>query len=188
MSSVAMRAIRVRKPVLLGLVSVVALSTAWSAAEAATLPTLAVESASTSVGQTVPITITLSDAPLGVAGYDFTLTLSKANVASIVGADLPAFGLTSQTLVSSAEIRLRAADVAGLIGSGATDVLLATVMVQGLKKGTTELLLNLQRLEDDAGYSVGAQVLSGKLRVTRGSGSGGGKGGGGKGNGKGPKK
>ncbi len=162
-----------------------------SPAEASSL-TVAAASGSVAPGETVSFPIVLSEAPSGLAGYDLTVTLSNPTVARLVGAELPDFGLTSQVLISSSEIRLRAADLIHLTEAGATNITLATLDVEGLKKGKTEIQIEITRLDDDDGYSIEAQVIDGSLTVQRGSG--GGKGGGdgstkgGKGWGKGGKK
>ena len=90
------------------------------------------------VGQTASIPIVLSEAPSGMAGYDFVVTLGNSAVAHFVGAEFPEFGLTSQKLVSSSEIHVRAADLIHIADAGAADVTLATIIVEGVKKGNTD--------------------------------------------------
>lgn len=155
-------------------------------------PTLAASNASVVVGQTASVPLVLSEAPLGLAGYELTVTLSNPTVARLVGAKLPAFGLTSQVLISSSEIRLKAADITRLVEAGAANSTLATLAVEGLKKGKTEIHIQITRLDDDEGYPIDARVVDGGLTVQRASGGGksGGDGSpkGGKGWGKGGKK
>ena len=162
-----------------------------SPAEASS-PTVTAASGSVARGETVSVPIVLSEAPSGLAGYDLTVTLSNPTVARLVGAELPDFGLTSQVFISSSEIRLRAADFTHLVEPGATNITLATLRVEGVKKGKTEIAIQITRLDDDDGYPIETQVIDGSLTVQKGSG--GGKGGGdgsakgGKGWGKGGKK
>ena len=69
---------------------------------------------------------------------------------------------------------------------------MATLAVEGLKKGKTEIHIQITRLDDDEGYPIDARVVDGGLTVQRASGGGksGGDGSpkGGKGWGKGGKK
>ena len=147
----------------------------WSRVEAAA-STLSVQGATIGVGQTATLPIVLSDAPNGLAGLDITVTLGKTNVASIVGAELAAFGLTSVDQISPTEIRFRAADLAGIVETGAVDTTLATLTVYGDKRGSTDVLIKVLRLDDEDGSPIGAAVLTGTVSVKK---NGGGKGGGG---------
>jgi hypothetical protein len=89
-----------------------------------------------------------------------------------LAAEFPDFGLTSQVLISSSEIRLKAVDFAHLVEAGATSSTLATLAVEGLKKGKTEIHIQITRLDDDDGYPIEAQVIDGGLAVQRGPGGG----------------
>ena len=71
------------------------------------------------------------------------------------------------------------ADLQGLIESGAANVTLATLSIQGLKKGGSDIQIQVVRIDDDEGYSMDVEVLSGSLNVKTASGGGSGKGGGG---------
>lgn len=161
----------------------------WSRAEAAT-SSLSVQSATIGVGRTATLPIVLSHAPNGLAGLDIVVTLSKPGVASIVGAELAAFGLTSVDQVSATEVRFRAADLAGIVEAGAVETTLATLTVYGDKKGSTDVLTSVLRLDDEGGNPIGAAVLTGTVSVKKSAGGKGGGGGekGGKGKGRGPNK
>ena len=53
---------------------------------------------------------------------------------------------------------------------------LATIMVEGVKKGNTDIQIVVNRLDDDGGYPIGAHVASGSVSVQKASGSKGNKG------------
>ena len=148
------------------------LGVAWTSAEAFT-PTVTVQDSTAAVGQTVSVPIVLSDAMTGVAGYDLVVTLSNPNVANILGAEFPEFGLTAQDLLSSSEIRLRAVDLMNIIESGATNVTLETLILEGVKKGNTQVKLSLSTLDDDTGFPIGVEVVPGNLSVKKSTGNGG---------------
>lgn len=147
----------------------------WGRVEAAT-STLSVQGATIILGETATLPIVLSDAPKGLAGLDIVVTLSKPGVASIIGAELAEFGLTSVDQISATEVRFRAVDIAGIVGVGAVDATLVTLTVHGDKKGTTDVLINVLRLDDEDGNPISPAVLTGTVSVKKNVG---GKGGGG---------
>ena len=101
-----------RRVALVGLIVFLALAPSLASSPVrASSPTLTVGSATVAIGQTASIPIVVSDAPSGMAGYDFMVTLGNSAVAHLVGAEFPEFGLTSQKLVSSFEIHLKVADL-----------------------------------------------------------------------------
>ena len=166
-----------RRVALAGLIVFLALAPSLASSPVrASSPTLTVADSTLAVGQTASIPIVLSEAPSGMAGYDFVVTLGNSAVAHLVGAEFPAFGLTSQTLVSSSEIHLRVADLMHIAEAGAADVTLATVTVEGVKKGNTDIQIVVNRLDDDGGYPIGANVVSGSVRVEKAGGTNGDKG------------
>lgn len=163
-----------RQSALLGLLLAVsvAFGVAIARAEAAT-PTLTAQSSSATVGQTVPVPIVLSEAPSGISGFDLVVTLGNSAVASIIDVSFPNSGLSQYTLISSSQVRIRAADLNGLVQAGATNATLATLNIKALKVGTTEILVQVFALDDDDGSPVAAQVATGVLSVKKANGSGG---------------
>ena len=85
--------------------------------------------------------------------------------AATVSVDFPNFGLMRQTLNSAAEIRVSAVDLSGLVQSGATSVLLATVHVLGVKAGTSDVSLQVIRMDDEDGFPMNPQPLSGAVNI-----------------------
>lgn len=142
----------------------VVLMMSWSRADAVG-PTVTIQSGATDAGQTVSIPIILSEAPSGFSGYDVTVTLSNAVVANIVGADIPDFGLVQKNLVSTSEIRLSVVDLNGLISTGATNVLLASVTILGIDEGQTTVSIQINAMDDGGGFPINPQALSGTVDV-----------------------
>lgn len=147
-----------------------------SSVEAAT-STLSAPSVGVTEGQTVSIPIVLSDAPTGVSGFDITVTLSNGGVARINGATLADYGLVQQESPSSSRIRLRALDLNGLIEAGASGTTLFTLDVSAVKRGGTDINIQVSRLDDDGGNAIDTQIIAGSLSVKklRGGGKGNGK-------------
>lgn len=158
------------------LLSLVLASSFASSPVRASSPTLTVGSATVAVGQTTSIPIMLSEAPSGLAGYDLIFTLGNPAVAHFVGAALPEFGLTFQELVSSSEIHLKVADLLHIVETGAADVMLATMIVEGVKRGNTDIQITVNMLDDDGGYPIDVQATSGSISVQKAGGSKGSKG------------
>lgn len=166
----------------------IAMAMTWSSVRAAT-STLTAQGGNVAIGNTIQVPIVLDNAPDGVVGFDLIVTLSKGSVANITGAYVMDMGLTTIDLISSSEVRVRAADLNNLVQSGAIGVTLATLSVQGIKRGATDVNIQIVRLDDHHGSPIIADVLSGTVNVKKSAGSGGGSGkGGGKGGGKGHKK
>ena len=156
----------------------IAMAMTWSSVRAAT-STLTAQGGNVAIGNTIQVPIVLDNAPDGVVGFDLIVTLSKGSVANITGAYVMDMGLTTIDLISSSEVRVRAADLNNLVQSGATGVTLATLSVQGIKRGATDVNIQVGRLDDDHGSPIIADVLSGTVNVKKKiGGSGGGKGGG----------
>lgn len=142
----------------------VVLMMSWSRADAVG-PTVTVQTSVVDAGQTVSIPIILSEAPSGFSGYDVTVTLSNSVVVDIVGADIPDFGLVQKNLVSTSEIRLSAVDLNGLISTGATNILLASVTILGIDEGQTTVNIQVTAMDDGGGYPINPQALSGTVDV-----------------------
>lgn len=167
----------------------IAMAMTWSSVRAAT-SMLTAQGGNVAIGGTIQVPIVLDNAPNGVAGFDLIITLSNGSVGSITGADVMDMGLTTIALISGSEVRVRAVDFNKLVESGVTGATLATLSIQGTKRGATDVNIQVVRLDDDHGSPIIADVLPGAVNVKKNAGSGGssGKGGGGKGGGKGHKK
>lgn len=182
---------RFRLTLVFSIVALIGLLVTWNIAEAAT-PALTAQSGNTAIGELVSIPIILSDALNGVSGFDIIVSLSKASVGAIIDADISSMGLAQVTQISSSEIRLKAVDLGGAVESGASNIVLATLTLQGIKRGTTDIQISVTILDDDSGYPITTDIVNGALTVKKASGGGGGKsggdkGGGGKGGGRGKK-
>ena len=155
------------RAVALAAVTVIAFVTMVAVESRADAATPAVSSGSGSVdaGQTTSVTISLSDAPAGLAGFDILVSVADPGVAEITAGQLPAFGLTRDLLNSSSEIRLSAVDLSVLIEVGAANATLATVDVLGLTAGSSAIEVQVLRFDDEDGFPMSPQTLSGTITV-----------------------
>ena len=171
---------RFRLTLVFSIIALIGLLVTWNIAEAAT-PTLTAQSGNIAVGGLVSIPIILSEAPNGVSGFDIIVSLSNASVGAIIDADISSMGLAQFTQISSSKVQLKAVDLGGAVESGASNIVLATLTLQGIKRGATDIQISVNILDDDSGYSIMADIVNGALTVKKASGGGGGKSGGDKG-------
>ncbi|PGF15292.1 hypothetical protein CP556_03535 [Natrinema sp. CBA1119] len=140
-------------------------TTATTAAES----TLVVSDSTVEPGTTATHRIALTDAPDGLAGFEFTLELS-GDAATVSNASYPdAYGLTTDPITSAdgRSVTVEAADLTDEVTSGATDVTLATVEVNATETatGSTTLRVAESQVDADDGSRVEPTLESGTLTV-----------------------
>jgi endonuclease YncB( thermonuclease family) len=120
-------------------------------------------------GSTVPADLSLSNAPEGLAGFDVTITVADTGVvtASDVSFDDAFPDSTTEASISDdgSTISLQAADIEDNVGSGASDVPLATVSLVPQSAGTTGVGLGIDALDADDGSVIDAATSTGDLTV-----------------------
>lgn len=126
---------------------------------------ISAQSAEVEAGKHISVVILLDRAPTGLAGFNLKATLSGTTVARFTDAQFPAFGLTQNELLSDGEIHLQAVDTTGIVKPGATNVTLATLSVEGLRAGSTSVVLSVNAVDDDAGNSMSVHTVPGMLKV-----------------------
>jgi secreted PhoX family phosphatase len=123
-----------------------------------------VQSMAVGYGQTGRARLEASTLPTGFSGAQLTVSVSNPEVASITGVEFPeALGLTEATLSddgSSATIRV--ADTNRAVDP-ARDVPLASLTLRGDATGTTDLEVEVARMDDDAGDAIDVEARSGLL-------------------------
>jgi len=150
---------------LVGLASVPASA---GATQAANDTTLAVADATVDPDEDARARVSLAEAPAGLAGYEVTLELRSAGVANVTGASYPdAYQPTTDPDIGpeGRTITLEAADLAGQVEPGATNVTLATVNVSGVESGATRLVVTDLQVDADNGSRVAPSLDSGAVTV-----------------------
>jgi len=125
-----------------------------------------VASAAVSFGETVELELTASSLPSGFSGARLTVSVSNPEVAEVTDASYnEALGLTASPEVSDdgSTVELRAADTENAVEPGEMDVTLATLELEGTGTGTTDLVVDVQEMDDDDGSSIDVQARSGLL-------------------------
>lgn len=105
-------------------------------------------------GETRDFTITADSLPDGLSGYNITMSLTDPSRAEIVGFTRPVWsppiaGFKMNSTVPADSLWIKAADFGDAVTPGATDVLLATVLVRGDATGTTNLTVSVTFMDPD---------------------------------------
>lgn len=118
-------------------------------------------------GGEITLALTLSSAPKGLSGHNLNLSISNPAVAEITGVTFPAWAsaLNATGTLPASQDLIAAADVNGMVGTGAADVTLATVTVRGLSAGETVLVISRTNFDDDDGSEIQYTVVNGMIVV-----------------------
>lgn len=154
------------------LAALVAASVPMGAGAAADSPTLHVTDADVDVDGTGQAVVNLSRAPDGLSGFELNVSVGDGSVAAVVSASYPSsFALTETTTNDdNTTITVKAADLQNNTVPGDTDIRLATIDVRGESDGTTDLTIDVVKLDDDAGGPIQAATDPGTVTVGTGSG------------------
>ncbi|ADB59523.1 protein of unknown function DUF839 [Haloterrigena turkmenica DSM 5511] len=141
---------------------------------------LEASSVAVSHGATGEVNLTLSSIPDGLAGGRVTVSVEHADVAAIADASYhDALELTSGPSIDGdgSSVEFRFADLEDEIGATLDDVTLATLDLEGVGTGTTDVTIEVHSLDDDDGLAIDTQarpgvVVVGPPPVGEGSGSG----------------
>jgi hypothetical protein len=132
----------------------VSLAAVEMAAAQADRPAVVVTNGTTTADGTTTVDIVLTNAPDGLSGYYFDVTVDEPDVAQIESASYPdRFALTSDPEIGAngASATLEAADLDGAVQSGSVDVTLITVTVSVLKPGEATLSVEPRQFDADDG-------------------------------------
>ena len=110
--------------------------------------------------------MTFSEAPEGLSGYNITVRLSNGSVAEIISVEFPAWAtLHDNSTIPADSVWLKAADLNKQIESNARDVILATLTIRGDEIGNTEIIADINIMEDDDGNPIYPSVKNGNFIV-----------------------
>ena len=128
-------------------------------------PELRVESGvAHTVGESVEVKITLSEAPSGLSGYNITVYLKNGSVAEIASVELPDWAsLHSNSSLPGDSVWIKAVDLEDEVRGGAVNVTLATLTLVAEGFGTTEVAATVTRMDDDRGDPIEPAVVPGSF-------------------------
>jgi PKD repeat protein len=125
---------------------------------------LSVGSVAVRSGKAGAVDLDLHSAPEGLAGGRLTVSVDHPEVATIRGASYnDAIGLTAEPEVADdgASVTLELSDVGGAVEPGSEPVTLASITLEGVSAGTTDVGVEVEALDDDAGNEIDPAVDEG---------------------------
>ena len=112
------------------------------------------------------IEIILDSAPNGLSGFDITVQIPDILVVDSI--EFPETFVLNQVLDGETSFpRLRAVDLGFSVQDGASDILLATLHVQGVEVGAGQITITVLALDDDAGNHLSSDLPPGTIIVNR---------------------
>jgi hypothetical protein len=121
----------------------------------------------TAIGNTAAVNMKLDTAPAGLSGYSINITVGDPSVATITAVSFPAWAALSDTsTLPSSSCQIKAVDLNEQVQSGALDIPLAAITLQGLKAGSTPVTITLNKMNDDVDALVQPAITSSTFTVT----------------------
>lgn len=116
----------------------------------------------------VSMALFMSHAPTGLSGYIMNITIRNPAICRITDVAFPAaFPLNSHTPdpVSGDTVRISGVDLADVLVPGDTRILLASIDIEGLAVGTTDVGVVVTQLDDDSGSPIQSLRFPGTVTV-----------------------
>ena len=126
---------------------------------------LVVEDVEGSVGDVIPVKISVQDVETGVAGFAIQVSFADPDIARVTDVTLPEFGLSMIGDLPAASVDITAVDLPELIQGAFAEETIVTIEVELRKAGRTEIMLQLRILDDDNGDAIRPEVVNGSLIV-----------------------
>lgn len=118
------------------------------------------------VGEITTVNLTISEVPDGLAGYNITVSLSDTNVAEIISVDFPVWSnLNNTSSLPADSVRIKAADMNNQINGNTNNILLASVTIRGDARGSSQIILIDNQIDDDIGGLINVATIPGQLNV-----------------------
>ena len=111
-------------------------------------------------------TISLDSADQGLSGYILSVHPENPQISTISGVTFPGWAtLSDATHGEGATYIIRALDMNEAVGPGAKNVQLATLTLNGVSPGSTQIMIEVKQLDDDNGNAISSQLLPGQVTV-----------------------
>ncbi|MDD4254555.1 MAG: lectin like domain-containing protein [Methanofollis sp.] len=117
-------------------------------------------------GNETEVSITMSRAPWGLAGYEMDVSVADPEVAAITGASFPAWATLNLSRETEDGVMMRAVDLDDAVRAGDEDVVLGTVRVKGLLGGSSDLRIAVRQVDGDGGDLVTTRANTSSITVT----------------------
>lgn len=117
-------------------------------------------------GDETEVTITMSRAPWGLAGYEMDVSVADPEVATVTGASFPAWATLNLSRETDGGLMMRAVDLEDAVCAGDEDVVLGTVRVKGLIGGSSDLQIAVRQIDADGGDLVTTRANTSNVMVS----------------------
>jgi secreted PhoX family phosphatase len=126
---------------------------------------LDVGSVAISNGQTARTPLVMTSAPQGLAGGKLTVEIEESDVAAFTDVEFAdAVGLTESSVSNDGSTAtLRFTDTEKAVQQGALDVTLATLGLQARGTGTTDVMITVERVDDEEGRPIEVETRTGMV-------------------------
>lgn len=152
---------------------VIFLVTVFSAS--ASIPVVKVEDAKGSVGSTIPVNVTMSEAPNGLSGYNITVSLENPKGAEIISVGFPEWaGLHSNSSLPSDSVWIKATDLNEKVQNGSLNIILGTLSVRIDANERMVFSTTINLMDDDKGNKINFNQPTDRTTKMESSSSGGG--------------
>jgi hypothetical protein len=131
-------------------------------------PVISVDNAQGNPGEVVQVPVTIDSATNGVSGSTLEITLSDSSVARIDDVELDSAFVSlnsNQDDTTDTHALFSGIDADDSVQIGAADITLATLHIEGLTEGNTQVQVNVIALDDDEGSAIGADTDDGSISV-----------------------
>ena len=128
-------------------------------------PTITLQNIKVKVGEVVAVPIMFNHATRGLSGYIMDISLTAPEAARLASVEFPELGLTRKVSATGSMLRLAAVDLERLVEVGAASSTLATLSIEGLAEGTTEIRVQILKMDDDDGNPMHPGIAAGEATV-----------------------
>ncbi|MBP2144782.1 PKD repeat protein [Methanofollis sp. W23] len=119
------------------------------------------------VGNTTDLDIVLASAEEGLAGYSLNLSVSDPAAANITAITFPDWaGFNETSLFPNSTAWMEAVDLDDAVRANATEVVLGTVTLEGVRAGTAELQVEVRVMDADGGAVLDPPTTPASITIT----------------------
>ncbi len=118
-------------------------------------------------GEITKVNLSLDSAPTGLSGYVIRIKIEQPAIADVTAVTYPPWaGIPDSIGIPGSDVQIMAVDLEGKVETNATQVILATLTLQGRGSGTTPILLTDLNFDDDEGNDITLSLASGSVTVS----------------------
>ncbi len=123
-----------------------------------------------SPGDSTTFNLTLDSAPYGLSGYKIGINLEQPGIAEVSAVTFPSWaGIPESKGIPGSDVQILAVDLGGKVEKNATQVILATLTLQGKRSGTSPVLLSRPVFHDDDGNNISPSLTGSSVTVSDGT-------------------